>query len=113
MSKNAKKKPDVRQDMLKILEEQRAVHLSEGPPDAKTRIDWIDRAIALLCENKDALVESIRADFGHRPIELSMLFDVLGTVESLRYVRKRVHRWMRPERRSAGQFGFLGRARMD
>ena len=98
----------IRQKMLKTLEHQRAAYLADGPPDAKTRIDRVDRAIALLCENKDNFTQTICEDFGHRPTELSLFLDILGTLESLRYVRKHLRRWMRPERRSAGPFGLLG-----
>ena len=46
---------DTSPDAMKaLLARQRASFLKEGPPDIDTRIDRIDRVVALLVDNKDA-----------------------------------------------------------
>jgi len=51
--------------MHDVLERQRADYLREGAVPASRRIDRIDRAIALLVDDRDRLVDAMMADFGH------------------------------------------------
>src|SRR5262249_57698934 len=50
-------------------------------------------------ENGSAMDKSINADVGHRAIEESMSAELFTSVDGLRDVRKRLHKWMRPQRR--------------
>ena len=52
-----------------ILDKQKAAHIAEGPASAERRIDWIDRAIAILVDNQKDIVEALASDFGHRSHE--------------------------------------------
>ncbi|ARM16062.1 UNVERIFIED_ORG: acyl-CoA reductase-like NAD-dependent aldehyde dehydrogenase [Rhizobium esperanzae] len=67
---------DTSPDAMKaLLARQRASFLKEGPPDIATRIDRIDRVIALLVDHKDAIAAALSEDFGSRSVEASLLLD--------------------------------------
>ena len=95
--------------MKRLLEKQKAACLREGLPTAETRVERLDKSIALLCDHGDALCEAMRADFGHRSIDQSRFSDISGSIDTLKYARKHVRSWMRPEKR-ATQFplGLFG-----
>jgi len=88
---------------------QKQACLTQGVPSAEQRIEWLDKSIDLLCTHGDALCDAMSADFGHRSRNQSEFSDIAASIESLKYAKKHLRRWMRPSRRSA-QFplGFLG-----
>jgi len=88
-----------REAMLAMLERQRASYLAEGDVSAETRVDRIDRAIGLLVDHRDRLVEALASDFGHRSEHQSLFTDIAGSIGPLKFARKHVRRWMRPQRR--------------
>jgi coniferyl-aldehyde dehydrogenase len=93
----------------KLLQEQKSACIREGLPSAETRIQRLDKSIALLCDHGDALCEAMSADFGHRSIDQSRFSDISGSIDTLKYAKKHVRSWMRPEKR-ATQFplGLFG-----
>lgn len=95
--------------MREILDQQRRSYLEAGPPSLETRIDRLDRAIGLLVDHEQEIVDALAADFGHRSHEQSLLTDVGGSIEPLKFAKKNLRRWMKPERRKT-QFplGLLG-----
>jgi coniferyl-aldehyde dehydrogenase len=85
--------------MRAVLEKQKRAHLKDGPPSIEKRIEWLDRAIALLVDHKDAIADALREDFGHRSVHASLLTDVSGSISPLKYAKENLKRWMRPEKR--------------
>jgi coniferyl-aldehyde dehydrogenase len=101
--------------MLKLLERQRLAYLAEGDVSVARRRDRLDRAIALLVDHQQTIVEALAADFGHRSRHQSLFTDVAASIGPLKHARRHVARWMRPERRKV-QFplNLLGaRARVE
>ncbi|MFB2607406.1 coniferyl aldehyde dehydrogenase, partial [Rhizobium phaseoli] len=93
---------DTSPDAMKaLLARQRASFLKEGPPDIATRIDRIDRVIALLVDHKDAIAAALSADFGSRSVKASLLLDVFTCVGSLKYAKAHVAEWLKPEQHEA------------
>ncbi len=82
-----------------LLDRQRRAFERYPVVDAATRIDRIDRAIALLVENQFALCEATSADFGQRSLHQARMADIFGALNSLKYAKKNVQRWMKPEKR--------------
>ncbi|MGP1354714.1 MAG: coniferyl aldehyde dehydrogenase [Parasphingopyxis sp.] len=99
--------------MLAALEKQRAAFTAELPVSAETRKERLTRAGRLLVDNADALCAAMSEDFGHRSKEQSMMTDVVSALGEVKYARKHVEKWMRPEKRSArfplGLFGAKAR----
>lgn len=85
--------------MREVLRRQRAAHIADGPPSVELRIDRIDRAIGSLVDHADEIVEALVSDFGHRSREESLLTNVTGSIEPLKFAKKNLRKWMRPEKR--------------
>jgi coniferyl-aldehyde dehydrogenase len=76
------------------LDAMKAAQLRDGAPSAALRKDRIDRAIALLRSNKDALVDAISADYSCRGKQQTLLADILASIEGLRFNREHLDAWM-------------------
>lgn len=85
-------------DLLSILQAQKAACLREGPLGIATRIDWLDRLIALMVDNKDAIAAAVTADFGNRSREATLLADVYSVVAGLKYAKENLAQWAEPVR---------------
>lgn len=83
------------------LQRLKEAHLTEGPSSAEQRIDRLDRAIALLLDNRQAIAEAISADFGNRSHEQTLLSDIGGSVASLKHCKAHLRDWMRADTRPA------------
>src|SRR5580704_16202677 len=87
------------QRMRDVLARQKAAHIKDGPPSAEKRIEWIDRAIGLIVDNKDAIAQALREDFGHRSVHTSLFTDVSGSIGPLKHAKAHVRGWMKREKR--------------
>jgi len=100
-------------EMQAVLDRQKQAYLAEGIVSVETRIDRIDRAIAILQNHGDKLSDAMAADFGHRSIDQSRATDIEGSVGPLKHAKKHIRRWMKPEKRKVmfplGLFGAKGR----
>ena len=95
--------------MSSILSRQKAAHIRDGIPSAAKRIEWIDKSIDLLVTHGDALAEAMREDFGHRSVDQSNLTDIAGSIGALKFSKKHLAKWMRPEKRKVEfPLGLLG-----
>ena len=103
------------EDMQIALDRQRKAFLTEGVVGAEIRIDRIDRAINILEKHGSRFGDAMAADFGHRSRDLSKQTDINGSIEPLKYAKKHLRNWMKPERRKVMfPLGLLGaRARLE
>lgn len=92
-----------------ILAKQKAAHIRDGMPSAEQREAWIDKSIDLLAAHGEALAKAMAEDFGHRSIDQSNLTDIAGSIGALKFSRKHLRKWMRPEKRKVEfPLGLLG-----
>ena len=89
-------------DARRLLEAQRASFRAEAGADARVRRDRLERAIALLVDHQLEICAALADDFGRRPATLTRFVDILPALSSLKYARRHVRRWMRPQRRRIG-----------
>ncbi len=95
--------------MAAILAKQKAAHIRDGMPSAEQREAWIDKSIDLLVTHGEALSKAMAEDFGHRSIDQSNLTDIAGSIGALKFSRKHLRKWMRPEKRKVEfPLGLLG-----
>ena len=80
-----------------VLAAMKQAHLVEGPASLELRRDRLDRAIALLLDNREAIVAAVSADFGNRSREQTLLSDIAGSVASLKHCREHLAEWMQSE----------------
>lgn len=97
--------PAQRQDdpaLAAVFAAQRAAARHQGPVDAGTREDRLDRLIDLLLRNESAICAALSADYGFRSPDQSRFVEIVTSMRPLRIARRRVRRWMRVERRTVG-----------
>lgn len=95
--------------MRVLLDRQRRAFDRDVIVSAEVRMDRIDRVTALLVDNQYRLCDAMAMDFGHRSLHQSRMADIFGALESLKYARKHVHTWMKPEKRNvAPPLNLLG-----
>ena len=92
-----------------LLQRQRDAFIKEGPVSAEVRIARIDKAIDLIFDNQDAIVEALSKDFGHRCKQQSLMSDIFATLEGLKHNKKALRKWMKTDKRSVGlPFSLFG-----
>jgi acyl-CoA reductase-like NAD-dependent aldehyde dehydrogenase len=74
-----------------------------------TRLAALER---LVRENAPAIAEAIRGDFGNRSLHETQLLEIFPSLEGIRYTRRHLKSWMRPERRHVSLWFLPGRARV-
>lgn len=79
----------------------RVAFQQDGIASREIRTDRIDRAIALLVDNQEAICAALAADFGCRSKYMTLMSEILICVSSLKNVKKNLKKWMQPERRKA------------
>ncbi|MEO1100276.1 MAG: coniferyl aldehyde dehydrogenase [Pseudomonadota bacterium] len=95
--------------MGEILAKQKAAHIRDGIPSVERRLEWLDKAIGLLVDHGDELNDAMNEDFGHRSKDQSQLTDIAGSIGALKFAKKNVAKWMKPERRKTEfPLGLLG-----
>jgi coniferyl-aldehyde dehydrogenase len=88
--------------MKELLEKQRAAFIAEGPVSAETRLDRLERALSLLHDHQYEIADAIDQDFGNRSRHQSLMSDMYATMESFKFAKKHVRRWMKGEKRHVG-----------
>jgi coniferyl-aldehyde dehydrogenase len=90
-------------DIRTILEKQRAAFLASEPYTVEQRCELIDRAISLLVNHEQEIIEALTADFGHRSPGFSKGSDVLSPLVTLKQTRAKLAEWMKAEARHTEQ----------
>ena len=85
------------EQLATALAAMQQAHLAEGPASLELRRDRLDRAIALLLDNREEIVAAVSADFGNRSREQTLLSDIAGSVASLKHCREHLAEWMQAE----------------
>jgi coniferyl-aldehyde dehydrogenase len=86
-------------DLQSILLKQKAAFTAAMPEPMSVRRDRIDRAIALLIDNKDEFARAVSADFGHRSTEQTLMTDIMPSVSAMKHAKKHFESWARGEKR--------------
>ncbi len=96
-------------ELTRVLNAQRDAFRREGAVSLDTRVDRLDRCIALIVDHEDELCAAVESDFGCRSRIVTRMSDLFTSLNTLKFVRKNVKKWMRPERRRAAfPMGLLG-----
>ena len=83
-------------DAERLLELQRAAHRRDGPPNARIRIDRLDRLDNVVRKRSEAFADAISADFGNRSRFETALLETMVLLSAVRHARKNVRWWMEP-----------------
>lgn len=82
-----------------ILACQREAFNTEGEVHWATRINRINRCIALLVDHSDKIASTVDQDFSGRSPHFNRMVEVFTSINSLKHVKKNLKKWMKPERR--------------
>jgi coniferyl-aldehyde dehydrogenase len=85
--------------MRQLFDVQHAASRRPGIADAATRRDRLDRLRTVVAGNEAALTRAISNDFGVRSRTETELLEIVPTLNAIRHARKKLVRWMKPERR--------------
>ena len=85
-----------------LLDQQRRAFQANPYPNRDERVQWLDALHRLLADNQQAVIEAISADFGNRSADETLLAELMPSLHGIRYARRRLHKWMKPSRRSVG-----------
>src|SRR5690625_1889089 len=88
------------QRLTTVLAAQREAYGKAPYPSLQERREHLDRLEKVLRENIDAIVEALNTDFGGRSADETKIAEILTSLEGIKYYRKRIKKWMQPERRS-------------
>ncbi|AIF48114.1 coniferyl aldehyde dehydrogenase [Dyella japonica] len=86
-------------DAAALLTRQRAAFLREGAPSIQQRKDHLARLRAAVLAYRDELEAAVSADFGHRSRHETAVMELVGVIQSVDYLTRKLRRFMRPERR--------------
>lgn len=92
---------DIELELQAKLQVQRRAFREEGEVSYATRVDRLDRCIALLVDHQDAICDALQQDFGCRSKYVTLMSEVMTCVGGLKHSRKNLKKWMKPERRKA------------
>jgi len=71
------------------------------------RLLSLNKLETLLIDNQKAIAEAINQDFGNRAVQETQMSEVFGLLGGIKYNRKRLKKWMKPQKRHVG-LAFLG-----
>ncbi len=71
-------------------------------PSTKERVTQLLALKDALLSYKDDLVNALNQDYGQRPKQDTLIADIMPCVININYTVKRLSKWMKPQRRSAG-----------
>lgn len=78
---------------------QRAAFLRDGAPGLAQRRADLDRLRQALLDRRSDIEAALDADFGHRSAHETTMFELMTVVEGIRYLHRKLRRWMKPQRR--------------
>src|SRR5690606_34710027 len=71
-------------------------------PDARQRLDDLARLREAFTAGRDAMLDAIAADFGHRSVHETLLSDAMTVTAEIDHLRSRLRGWMKPRRVGSG-----------
>ncbi|WP_219723797.1 coniferyl aldehyde dehydrogenase [Burkholderia sp. WAC0059] len=77
------------------IQRMKEAQLDAGAPTLDVRKDRLNRAIDLLRNHRDELIDAIRADYGNRSRQQTLFADIFAPIEALRHSRDHLDEWMR------------------
>jgi len=94
--------------LQRALETQRAAYFAHPVPTLAERRADLRTLQRFVRENKQALLDAISADYGHRSPHETLLAEVFPVLDSASDALRRLRRWMRPQRRAVDLMNFAG-----
>jgi coniferyl-aldehyde dehydrogenase len=78
----------------------------------KIRLDLLNTIEEILKQNDQAICEAIHTDFGNRSFHETRILEITPSLMGLRYTRKKLKKWVKPQRRHVSMIFVGGRNRV-
>ncbi len=78
----------------------------------RERIDTLTKIEEILQENDEAICEAICRDFGNRAFQETKILEIAPSIMGIRYTKKRLKKWMKPQNRDVSLVFFGGKNRV-
>lgn len=82
-----------------LLHSQRMACREHGIMSLAERRHHLKVLEQMLLDNQDAIVEAVSKDFGNRAPQETRLLELFLSVDGIRYARRKLRKWMKPQRR--------------
>ncbi len=84
--------------MHRAFEAQRAAFAADMAPSYAVRLDRLDRLFVMTERIASALESAASDDFGHRPMQVTRLADVMMVLSAIKHARRHLKSWMKARR---------------
>ena len=98
----------VQRDLNDTLSLQRAAYLAHPNPSFEERKADLLKLKAFVMDHRDALVQAISEDYGHRSTHESLFAEIFSVIDGVNHTLKHLKKWMRPQKRQVDLKNFLG-----
>ena len=85
--------------MPDLLCAQRAAFLREGAPTLAQRRADLQKLKSAILARQPEIEAALRQDFGHRSTYETAAMEILPLIQGIKYQRRKLRSWMRPQRR--------------
>jgi coniferyl-aldehyde dehydrogenase len=102
----------VENEAQRIFKLQREAYLRDPYPSLEERKARLTALERILLDNTDAIVYAIQKDFGHRCAEESKILEIFPTIDGIRDTRKRLRKWIKPQKRHVSVLFATGKNRV-
>lgn len=88
------------------FDRMKASSRKNAPTSLAERTQRLTSVAALLSQNRDAIAAAITKDFGVRSKVETELTEIIPALDSIRYIKKNLSKWMKPEKRDLDPITF-------
>lgn len=100
------------EDLQILLTMQRAAFAQESMPSLATRLDRLNKLLAMARKHALEIAAAISADFGNRSVNETFLLELATLEEKIKYCKKHLPRWMKQRRLSSSPQHLFGKNRV-
>ena len=104
--------PEPDAEALEIFNLQTRACLDQPVISLIQRRDLLNTIEDILNEKDQAICDAVNADFGNRSSHETRMLEILPSIMGLRYTRKKLKKWMKPQRRHVSMIFLGGRNRV-
>ena len=96
------------QRLADALALQRKAYFAHPVPTLDERKAYLRTLQRVVRENKQALLDAVSADYGHRSRHETLLAEIFPAVDGINHTLKHLGGWMKPQRRGVDWRNFFG-----
>lgn len=92
-----------------VFTRQKQAYLGKPYIGYAQRLEQLNKLYALLHDNSEAIAAAIDKDFGGRCVQESKFLEIFTSLDGIKYARKKLKSWMKPQRRHVSILFFGGK----